>query len=102
MRYCGPRGIPHSHFLGGPPVWSALDRDKALWWLIHDSETCPECGTRPEEWAEWEPEDGDRGKPYLAELRKCWGCQERSRLQERVTDDMGAGVWVALNRTGRP
>jgi hypothetical protein len=71
MAYCGPRGIPHGHFLGGPNEWTQLDRDKALWWSIHEAQKCSSCGTRDEE---WDPAQGGSIHAYRAESHICWGC----------------------------
>jgi hypothetical protein len=79
MAYCAPRGIPHSHFLGGPLQWTELDREKALWWLIHDRQRCPHCGTRPDEWDE--KAGGDR-HAYRAEPHHCRGCEVKAGADE--------------------
>lgn len=71
MEYCGPRGIAHSTFLD----WDQSDRDKALWWLIHDRERCPGCGTRPEEWV------GDKDA-FIPEATHCRGCEVKARADE--------------------
>lgn len=92
MSYCGPRGISHSHFLGGPPVWTTLDRDLALWWQIYDSEKCPSCGTREDE---WDPDKGGHDHAYRWEIRQCWGCAEKASGQKKVKDDE-PGKWVNL------
>jgi hypothetical protein len=81
MDYCAPRGIPHSVFLGrvvgpGEPVWLGADRDKALWWLIHDRQTCRGCGTRPEEWE-------DDLHAYVAAPHHCRGCEVRAAADEQ-------------------
>lgn len=80
MSYCAPRGIPHSLFLGrvveaGEPQWLDADRDKALWWLIHDRMTCPGCGTRPDEF-ENDPD------AYIPEPHHCRGCEVKARGDE--------------------
>ena len=72
MEYCGPRGIPHLHFLGGPPEWTQHDRDAAVWWLIHQRQTCPGCGTRPEEWK-------DDPDAYVPDPVHCRGCEVKAR-----------------------
>lgn len=95
MEYCGPRGIPHSHFLGGPLAWTQDDRDKAVWWEIHRRESCPECGTRPDE---WDPGKGGHDKAYVTELHRCWGCAEKAKAQDAIKDDKRPGLWVALTR----
>lgn len=95
MDYCAPRGIPHSQFLGGPPVWTADDRDKALWWLIRDRERCPQCGTRADE---WDPEQGGHDHAYRHELRKCWGCDEKAKGEKAIETKKLTATWVALTR----
>lgn len=78
MDYCGPRGIPHSQFLGGPPVWTQDDRDKALAWAELDRQTCRGCGTRP---AEWEPSKGGDRHAYEFLPDICPGCEQRERTE---------------------
>jgi hypothetical protein len=75
MEYCGPRGIPRLHFLGGPPGWTEHDRAAALWWLIYQRQTCQNCGTRP---AEWEEDD----EAYVPVVRHCRGCEVKARGDE--------------------
>lgn len=75
MEYCGPRGVAHSTFL----EWSRPDRDKALWWVIHQRSTCPGCGTRPEEWDE---EQGGDPDAYEAKPVHCRGCEVRAQGDE--------------------
>lgn len=83
MAYCGPRGIPHSFFLGGPHGWTGDDRDKALAWQEMDRQTCRGCGTRPEE---WDPKQGGDRKAYVAEVRVCPGCEVRERGEVALND----------------
>lgn len=75
LDYCCPRGIPHSEFLG----WSTSDRDKAIWWLLRERETCPSCGTRPEEWLE---SKGGHRHAYIGQVHECEGCIVRARTEE--------------------
>lgn len=89
MAYCGPRGIPHSHFLGGPLVWTASDRDKALAWQRRENSRCPSCGTREDEW------DRDEDA-YHAVMLRCPGCEQRQRVEKAITDADGLGVHVQL------
>ena len=77
MDYCGPRGIPHSVFLGRPvgpgePTWTVDDRQKALWWLIHDAEKCKQCGHRAEE---FDPARGGDLHALEWTARHCRGCE---------------------------
>lgn len=92
MEYCGPRGIPHSVFLG----WDADDRDKALWWMIHQRQTCPGCGTRPKEFDE---EAGGDLHAYVAEPYFCRGCEIKAQGDEwfdRHQKEMRRGTSMRL------
>lgn len=84
MAYCGPRGIPHWHFLGGPAVWTDHDRHAALSWFIQDRRRCPSCGTDPEDWSE--AKGGDRNA-FVTEEAVCLGCQRFQTAQERMSKD---------------
>jgi hypothetical protein len=98
MSYCGPRGIPHSHFLGGPPVWQPDDREKALWWEIHERQRCPHCGTRPDEWNE---EAGGDRHAYHVDVHHCRGCEVTAGGTEAFERDRGAyrrGSYPRLKR----
>lgn len=102
MSYCGPRGISHSHFLGGPPVWTALDRDLALWWEIHRREACPSCGTRPDE---WDPKVGGDLHAYEAQPVHCRGCEVTAQGEdwlERNRDNLRRGTSMQLRPTPDP
>jgi hypothetical protein len=79
MAVCAAYQISHSHFLGGPPEWTQLDRDKAIWWLARTAATCQGCGTRHEE---WDPEDGGHPDAYIGALTHCRGCEVRASAQE--------------------
>lgn len=46
-----------------------------MWWLIHQRQTCPNCGTRPEEWK-------DDKDAYVPEARHCRGCEVKARADE--------------------
>jgi hypothetical protein len=103
MDYCGPRGIPHSVFLGravgpGQPQWTADDRDKALWWMLHEREKCPNCGTRPEE---WDPAQGGDLHAYAWKPRHCRGCEVSAQGQDwlekqRKNNSLRRGTTVGL------
>lgn len=80
MEYCAPHGVPHSVFLGrvveaGEPQWLEADRSKALWWLIHQRQTCPNCATRPEDFA-------DDPDAFVPEPHHCRGCEIKARGDE--------------------
>lgn len=89
---CHHYRIPHSAFL----TWSQDDRDKAIWTYLRERQTCPDCGTRPEE---WDPDKGGDRAAYRAVVRTCRGCQERqSRLDTLADGQRGRGMYVALQR----
>lgn len=95
MAYCGPKGIPHSVFLG----WDKEDRDRALWWHIRHAETCPNCGTRAEE---WDPERGGDFHAYGADFAACRGCEVKARGQDEMDSapkgEFPRGSYVVLRR----
>jgi hypothetical protein len=95
MAACARIGISHSHFLGGPPVWTELDRQKAVWFEIYERERCSSCGTRP---AEWDPAHGGHDEAYVATLHKCWGCAALAEEQKKVKDADQASVRPQLER----
>ncbi|MGI5232858.1 hypothetical protein [Actinoallomurus sp. CA-142502] len=79
--------------------WSQDDRDKAIWMLVRERQTCPSCGTRAEE---WDPEQGGDRAAYRAVVDVCRGCQERESREDTLTDDQrGRGVFVRLEPYGR-
>jgi hypothetical protein len=85
LDYCAPRGISHSHFLGGPDAWTDDDRDKALAWADRDRRTHV-CGTRREE---WDPAQGGRRDAYEFLPAVCPGCEALERAQAV----MGGAEW---------
>lgn len=91
MAACVAHGISHSHFLGGPPVWTPEDRDKAVWYEIHKREACPSCGTRPDE---WDPDKGGHDHAYLAQLQQCPGCATKAPADKKASEKPEPG-WTA-------
>ena len=84
MAVCEQYRIPHSHFLGGPLVWTQADRDKAIWWRRWQAETCPRCQTRP--W-EWDEHEGGHRRAYRAEVEICPGCEVLERAESQQAAD---------------
>lgn len=81
-------------FLG----WDVDDRDKALWWLIFQRQTCPSCGTRPDEFDE--ARGGDM-HAYVAEPRHCRGCEIKAQGDEwfeKHRSEYRRGTYVRLTR----
>lgn len=76
MAVCKDHGISHSHFLGGPAVWTDDDRAKAIAYKIHEGRRCQECGVHPFDWPEDQPPDDP---PYEPAERFCPGCEEMAR-----------------------
>lgn len=79
MDYCGPRGIPHAHFLGGPAGWTDIDRDLALAWQARQQATCRGCGTRPDQWA-------NDPQAFGWDARDCPGCYQLSRARKAISE----------------
>lgn len=103
MDYCGPRGIPHSTFLGrlarpGEPVWTAHDREIALAWARNQRQICGGCGTRAEEWDE--TQGGDRFR-YVAWSDRCPGCEVLAQEQEQLPENAkGMKVYLVPRAVG--
>lgn len=72
--------------------WDELDQDAALAWQSDKGATCPECGTRPDEWEE----DEDA---YTAHIDRCQGCRELAVRQADVPDgEKGIRVYLIPTR----
>jgi hypothetical protein len=97
MDICERYRIPHSHFLGGPLVWTQQDRDKAIWHARHRAERCSGCGTHPDE---WDPKKGGDRQAYAAVESRCAGCAALELQQEltesRPKEDRLRGVRIVL------
>lgn len=83
MAVCAAYKISHSHFLGGPRLWTQDDRDKAIAWQIRQAETCRSCGTHP---AEWDERKGGHRHAYEAVIRICPGCEVRERTEVELQE----------------
>lgn len=96
MAYCGPRGIPHSHFLGGPLAWSDVDRDLALAWEARRRATCQGCGLRRDQWTN---ADG-RFDPQAFEVDfdDCPGCWLLMTGRKKLEGDAAQHIHVHLAR----
>lgn len=92
MGVCHYYRVPHSEFLS----WSADDRDKAIWAWLRERTTCPQCGTRAEE---WNPAQGGHHRAYLAEVQVCRGCQAIAQRSDALDDaQRDRGHHVVLKR----
>ncbi|MGR6922547.1 hypothetical protein ACU635_50550 [[Actinomadura] parvosata] len=88
---CAEYRIPHSVFLS----WSDEDRDKAIWHHIWRRQTCKSCGTRPDEWDE---SRGGHRYAYVAEPRRCRGCEVKEAAHASLVGDEGRGVHIVMLR----
>lgn len=97
LRVARAHRISHSHFLGGPAVWTQQDRDKAIWLAAHEGEICRSCGTHPDE---WDPTKGGDRHAYVAKLHRCAGCAAVEQRQEALAADKSKdrGTTVILRR----
>lgn len=92
MGYCGPAGVSHSEFLGGPPGWTEQDRELALAWAMRREATCGSCGTRRDQWTR----DADA---FVPTETRCPGCEEiRMAEQQLPKEALEQGVRVVLVR----
>jgi hypothetical protein len=83
--------LSHSEFL----AWDATDRDKAIWIFLRQRQTCPHCGTRPEE---WDPDVGGHRAAYVAEFTECQGCVVKGRKEAEPEMAEFRGLRVMLVR----
>lgn len=97
LRIARAHRISHSHFLGGAPVWTQQDRDKAIWLAAHEGEICRSCGTHPDE---WDPAKGGSRNAYVAVLHRCAGCAATEQRQEALAAEKSKdrGTTVILRR----
>lgn len=63
----------------GDPAWLPADRDKALWWQVHERERCESCGIRP---AEFDPKRGGGLHAFEAVDVHCRGCEIRAQGED--------------------
>lgn len=86
------------------PQWTEDDRDKALWWMIHEREKCPSCGTRSDE---HDPKQGGDLHAYEWKTTHCRGCEilaqgrdwyERAQKQ----GSLRRGTTIVLRPTPEP
>lgn len=88
--------IFHSDFLAR----SQDDRDKAIWTVLRERQTCSRCGTRAEE---WDPDRGGDRAAYRAVTGVCRGCQELDSRTDTLTEaQRGRGVYVHLQPNSDP
>jgi hypothetical protein len=88
MAVCSAYRIRHSEFLR----WDPDDREKAITWHVRQAEACPGCGTRPEEWE-------TSHNAYVAEKRRCRGCEIRQQAEASVDEQDGRGVHIVLRKS---
>lgn len=85
---CADLGIPHSQFLGGPGVWTDLDRAKLLGFRRYERSLCQNCRTDPKQWAA----DPDA---FTYQLEHCEGCKRIADGQDAIPEGQ-KGYFVSL------
>lgn len=91
MAVCVEYRIPHTQFL----EWDQVDRDKAIWWQIRQSEVCTNCGTRE---ADWDPGRGGNRNAFKPEIRRCRGCEVKGQLEDTDEAKQGRGLYIVMRR----
>lgn len=76
-------------------AWDQDDRDKALWHHIWRRQECGACSTREEEWDEAR---GGHRHAYVAEPRRCRGCEVKDAARSSLDGTEGRGVRIVLIR----
>lgn len=95
LKVCEKYRISHSHYLGGPPVWTDDDRAKVEAYEDWDRGNCAGCGSR-EEW--WDPKRGGHREACVADTRRCLGCQIKEETRESVPiHERGVHVFLVPN-----
>lgn len=82
MAYCGPRGVPYSHWLGGADEWDDLSRAAALAWAEREADRCPGCGLHRSDL----PSDL-REFPVKGDYVSCPGCEKKELTPNKPEGD---------------
>ncbi len=69
-------------------MWTADDRDKAVWRERHRREACPSCGTHPDR---WDPDKGGDLHVFEARPHHCRGCEVAAQGQDWLEKREKAG-----------
>ena len=85
-------GISHSHYLGGPARFTDEDRAKFDALAEWEAGLCDMCGTHAD-W--WNPDHGGHRFAFIADLRRCPGCEVKDELQDQL-DSKTSGAHVFL------
>lgn len=95
LAICEQYQVSHSHYMGGPNDWTALDRAKAESYAEWKLDTCHRCGTRPEQ---WDHRRGGHQNAYIAEVDECRGCLLLDEMREQLPkDSKGVDVYLIPN-----
>lgn len=92
LALCAKYRISHSHFLGGPDLWTPADRALAQAYEEWEQGNCSGCGTR-REW--WDPARGGHRHAMIADTDRCPGCEVKEQLRDQIPKD-AKGVHVFL------
>lgn len=88
LDYCARVGIPYEWFIGGEYEWSEYSRNAAIAYELERRATCPDCGTRRDE---WNPKKGGDLDAYYAESWVCEGCKRTEAKSHQISDDAKVG-----------
>lgn len=95
MAICEKYRISHSHYLGGPSAWTVNDRALAEAYASWSSDCCSKCGTHPD-W--WDPEKGGHRFAFIADTRRCPGCELLAELDGQIPSDAkGVHSFLTVN-----
>lgn len=91
MRYCGPRGIPYTTWLGVGDRWDEYSREAAMAWQAREDDRCPGCGQQRHEWLD---ENGVvlEEPPFELVEHACPSCAEKERYESEARDEEKQGI----------
>jgi hypothetical protein len=92
LAICETYQISHSHYLGGPALWTPEDRAKVEAYAEWKSGLCSGCGTH-EDW--WDPDKGGHRFAFVTETNRCPGCEIKAQEQDQIPKD-AKGITVFL------
>lgn len=92
LAICETYQISHSHYLGGPPVWTAEDRSKVEALAEWKAGVCSGCGTH-EDW--WDRAKGGHPFAFITDTHRCPGCEIKAQEQDQIPAHV-KGVTVHL------
>ena len=91
MRYCGPRAIPYSVWLGVGDGWDGYSRAAAMAWQAREDDRCSGCGQQRSEWLD---ENGIvlEEPPFTMVEIACPSCAEKERYERESREEEKQGI----------